>query len=112
MHTQNLFDDLPRESTEEVFTDLLEGDGFRLVRIVSQGQATPPDQWYDQTDYEWVIVLRGSAELLFDGDDAPQTLGPGDFVHIPAHQRHRVTWTDPNQPTIWLALHHAPSADD
>jgi cupin 2 domain-containing protein len=33
-------------------------------------------------------------------------MGPGDHVHIPAHRRHRVEWTDPAQPTVWLAVHH------
>jgi cupin 2 domain-containing protein len=27
-------------------------------------------------------------------------------VHIPAHKRHRVEWTDSCQPTVWLALHY------
>jgi hypothetical protein len=31
-------------------------------------------------------------------------LGPGDALFLPAHCRHRVTWTDPSSPTIWLAL--------
>jgi cupin 2 domain-containing protein len=38
-------------------------------------------------------------------DGAPKELGPGDFVYIPAHQRHRVEWSDPQQATIWLAVH-------
>ena len=33
---------------------------------------------------------------------------PGDYVHIRAHVRHRVAWTDPNRETVWLALHHEP----
>ena len=27
-------------------------------------------------------------------------------VNIPAHRRHRVEWTDPHEPTIWLAVHY------
>jgi cupin 2 domain-containing protein len=30
----------------------------------------------------------------------------GDFLNIPAHQRHRVEWTIPGQKTIWLAIHY------
>ena len=33
-------------------------------------------------------------------------LKPGDYVHIPAHARHRVAWTDAAQPTVWLAVHY------
>jgi len=53
-----------------------------------------------------VIVLAGSALLTFDGDSAAIRMGPGDHVHIPAHRRHRVEWTDPAQATVWLAVHH------
>jgi cupin 2 domain-containing protein len=31
---------------------------------------------------------------------------PGDYLDIPAHRRHRVEWTDPAQPTVWLAIHY------
>lgn len=27
----------------------------------------------------------------------------GDFVNIAAHKKHRVEWTTPDEPTIWLA---------
>jgi cupin 2 domain-containing protein len=29
---------------------------------------------------------------------------PGDFVKIPAHQKHRVDWTTPDELTVWLAV--------
>lgn len=106
MEIRNLLTSLPAETADEVFTDLVSGKHFRLVRIVSNGQATPDGEWYDQDDAEWVLVLQGGAGLLFEGDTDPQTLQPGDFVHIPPHKKHRVEWTDTEQPTVWLALHH------
>jgi cupin 2 domain-containing protein len=30
----------------------------------------------------------------------------GDYLHIPAHLRHRVEWTAENEVTVWLAVHH------
>lgn len=51
-------------------------------------------------------MLRGSAGLLFEGDREPVRLHAGDYVTIPAHRRHRVEWTDPVEPTVWLALHY------
>jgi len=102
----NLFDALPRDAAEEQFTTLLQAAGFVLERIVSTGQASPPGFWYDQERAEWVLLLRGSAVLELEGEPAPRTLRPGDWVHIPAHARHRVARTDPDQPTVWLALHH------
>jgi cupin 2 domain-containing protein len=110
MEVRNLFTDLPIETADEVFTDLLSGENWRLVRIVSNGQTTPEGEWHDQDEYEWVLLLRGAAALLFEGETQPQTLKPGDFVHIPPHKKHRVAWTDTEQPTVWLALHHADDA--
>ena len=60
-------------------------------RIVSHGHASPEGFWYDQDRAEWVIVLKGSAELLFEHEGAPRLLWPGDYVHIPAHRRHQRT---------------------
>lgn len=80
---------------------------MRIERIVSHGHASPEDFWYDQDQAEWVIVLKGSAELLFEHEGATHLLGPGDYVAIPPHARHRVTATDPSGPTVWLAVHHS-----
>jgi cupin 2 domain-containing protein len=77
-----------------------------LERIVSTGQATPEGRWYDQERNEWVAVLSGSAGLLFEGEAGIRVLRPGDHVLIPAHRRHRVAWTDPQQQTVWLAIHY------
>ena len=100
----NLLADLPDASAEEVFETLAEWPGIRLERIVSNGQITPEGEWYDQEQDEWVIVLAGAARLLIE-DEGEMALGPGDSVFLPAHKRHRVTWTDTGQPTVWLALH-------
>ena len=80
----------------------------RVERIVSTGQASPPGFWYDQELAEWVVLLTGAAELQFEDETAPRRLGPGDWVHIAAHRRHRVNWTDPAQPSVWLAIHYPP----
>ncbi len=102
----NIFADVPAGLADEQFTALLSAPNLRIERIVSTGHASPPDFWYDQDRAEWVIVLAGSAGLLFEGEAEPRIMGPGDYVHIPAHQRHRVAWTDPAQATVWLAVHH------
>ena len=89
----------------ELLTPLLEVPGVRIERIVSTGQASPPGFWYDQPQGEWVLVVEGAAELRFEDEAAPRALGRGDHVFIAPHRRHRVTWTDPGRPTIWLAVH-------
>lgn len=101
----NLFENLPGPAAEEEFTTLAKFRGARIERIVSTGQASPPGFWYDQEQAEWVVLLSGSAGLLIEGEDAPRDLRPGDFVEISARKKHRVEWTDPKEPTIWLAVH-------
>jgi hypothetical protein len=31
---------------------------------------------------------------------------PGDFINIPASKKHRVDWTTPDQPTVWLGVRY------
>lgn len=101
---RNIFTDIPSQAPEEVFTTLQTADRVRIERIVSYGHASPPDFWYDQPQHEWVIVLRGRARLCIEGKFVD--LGPGDYVNIPARAKHRVEWTSPDEPTLWLAVHY------
>lgn len=94
------------DSPAEQFEELLSRSGFRVERIVSRGQASPPGFWYDQDVGEWVVLLSGAAELQFENEAESRMLAPGDWVNIEAHRRHRVNWTDPSQPTVWLAIHY------
>ena len=106
MKLENIFSRIPYFMQDEISETLLKAEHFDLERIVSSGQATPPGEWFDQMTNEWVILLSGSAGLRFDDEAEGRTLYPGDYVHIPAHKRHRVEWTDPEQKTVWLALHY------
>ena len=96
----------PQARGEEVRT-LLRRDGVRIERIVSHGHASPAGFWYDQDEHEWVVVLSGASKLRFEGDERVIDLGPGDFVEIPAHRKHRIEWTTSDEPTIWLAVHYS-----
>lgn len=104
---KNLFTGIPDVLTEEKIESLVETSAFRMERIISRGQASPPGFWYDQEEREWVLLLRGSAGLRFSGQDNPVILNPGDSLLIPAHVRHRVEWTDPTQETVWLAVFYS-----
>ncbi len=101
----NILADVPENLPAEQILTLTEVPGGKIERIVSTGQASPPGFWYDQDATEWVALLAGSAGLLIEGEPFPRVMGPGDFVEIPAHVRHRVEWTDGGKPTIWLAVH-------
>ena len=102
----NMFVGLPSRQEEERFTELLSSAHIRIERIVSNGQATAPGQWYDQDWAEWVLLLQGSASLRFEDEAEPRVLAPGDYVQTPPHARHRVEATDHAQPTVWLAVHY------
>lgn len=100
--TTNLFTDFPANLPNELLTTLLGAANIRIERIVSHGHVSPEGFWYGQDEHEWVIVLKGAATLRFE--DCSQNMKPGDFVNIPAHRKHRIEWTTPDEPTIWLAV--------
>jgi cupin 2 domain-containing protein len=102
----NIFAALPDDLGQETFTELLRRSGLTIERIVSKGHVSPPGYWYDQDTHEWVMVLKGAGTVAF-ADDREVTLRKGDYLNIPAHARHRVTWTDPDQTTVWLAIHYS-----
>jgi len=103
----NLFAKLPATTLkEEQFSELLKRPGLRIERIVSTGQSSPPDFWYDQPEGEWVVLLQGEARLRFEDSPLPVSLLPGDYLDIAAHRRHRVEWTHPDLTTVWLAIHY------
>jgi cupin 2 domain-containing protein len=101
----NVYDRVPDDSREEVFEVLAQSGSVKIERIVSSGQSSPAEGWYDQALYEWVIVLRGEASIQFE-DDAVVDLSEGDYINIPAHKRHRVVSTSVTPETIWLAVHY------
>jgi len=101
----NMFSAIPEGLPEEVTEVLAESSLVRIERIISHGHTTAEGEWYDQERDEWVLLLSGSAGLLFEGEDIPRRMETGDFVLIPAHCRHRVVWTDQQVKTVWLAVH-------
>jgi cupin 2 domain-containing protein len=105
MALANIFADLDVNPTTEQLTELMARPGVRIERIVSQGQASPPGFWYDTPRCEWVILLAGEARLRFEDEAADRVMNPGDFVEIIPHRRHRLEWTTPDCPTVWLAVH-------
>ena len=100
----NLLSHLPDAAMAERMEVLLSRPGLRIERIVSLGQASPPGFWYDQAEGECVLLLAGAAKLRFAGEAEPRLLRPGDWLDIAPHRRHRVDWTDPATPTVWLTV--------
>lgn len=99
----NLFEQLPDQLPEELFTDLIKTPNVRIERILSQGHSSPASGWYEQDEHEWVIVLRGTGRLGYE-DGSEVLLQAGDYVNIPAGVKHKVLWTAPEEVTVWLAV--------
>jgi cupin 2 domain-containing protein len=106
---ENLFDEIPHQLPAELVQTLLRAGDVRIERIISHGHASPQDFWYDQPQHEWVIVLKGAARLQFE--DKLIEMKPGDYINIAAHEKHRVDWTTPDEPTVWLGVRYGYHAE-
>jgi cupin 2 domain-containing protein len=102
----SLFKDIPAELPEELIETICSAGSVKIERIVSRQNASPEGYWYDQDWNEFVLVVKGSAGLKFDGEDEIVVLKAGDYLNIAAHVKHRVEWTDASSDTIWLAVHY------
>ena len=106
MDIKNIFSGIQKQAPDEVLETVLQTGQFKIERIISHGHTATKGEWYDQDRNEWVLILKGNAGLLFEGSDKTVTMKTGDYINIPAHQKHRVEWTDSEEETIWLAVHY------
>jgi len=106
MRVHNILSNVPEHLPQELCEQIATAHSIKIERIVSRGHCSPDGFWYDQDRNEWVLLLSGRAGLLFEGDDNMVELKPGDYLNIPAHVKHRIEWTDRDQPTVWLAVHY------
>jgi cupin 2 domain-containing protein len=101
----NIFKSVPAIFEHEWFDTLVSDENIKIERIVSKGHASPSSGWYDQEAHEWVVVLEGNGTILFE-NGVEIDLEKGDYLNIPARTMHRVSRTDPEKITIWLAIHY------
>ena len=99
----NIFDVPDPLPDKEEFTELLGSSDVRIERIVSTGQATPPGQWYDQPEDEWVVLIQGEAVLQYESGETLR-MSAGDHILLPARCRHRVAYTSTQPPCIWITV--------
>ncbi len=104
MIAKNFFEKIPDKIPEEIFETILSSGTTRIERIISKGQSSPKQFWYDQDENEWIFLVRGKAIIKFYDNGIPVELKDGDYLNISAHTKHRVEWTDPENETIWLAV--------
>ena len=97
-------------SIQEQFIDLFQSDAFRVEKIISPVNCELQQDWYDQTEHEWVHLIQGSAVLEFEDKTVP--LAAGDSIEIPAHTKHRVLSTSSEQTTIWFAVFYRWMSDE
>jgi cupin 2 domain-containing protein len=108
---RNFFRDLPRRTGErepiEHIEEILSKGKITIERIVTYGRKpTEEGKWYDDSRNEFVMVLSGATELLFEEGNQRVIMERGDYINIPAHKKHRVEMTRPNGNTLWLAVYY------
>lgn len=99
----NVFDisSFDYSKNNEIIHPLIQSDNIRIEHIVSYGQIS--DNWYDQHENEWVVLLQGNATICYE-NKTEISLYQGDTLYIPAHQKHKVSFTSTHPPCIWLAI--------
>ena len=105
MMKKNIFTQIPQSIPNELFEDIIVSKDLKIERIVSYGHSSPETGWYQEKSNEWVIVLQGEAIISFENTDDVR-LKVGDYLNIEANKKHKVSWTIPNEKTIWLAIHY------
>jgi cupin 2 domain-containing protein len=103
----NLFRDLPPNKEKEVTEVLYRSSSLCIEHIVSLGQSSPEDGWYEQVEGEWVALVSGRATLEFlmeDGRINEERMARGDYRWIRPYEKHRVKNTATEEPAIWLAV--------
>ncbi len=102
----NIYEKIPEEIPDEIFEEIFKAKNIKIEKIVSHGHFSPKNFWYDQDCGEWILLLKGSAQILFKGDRCPVKLLRGDYLNIAPHLKHRVISTAKNRVTIWLAIYY------
>lgn len=104
---KNLFSAINADPKAEISEVILHNNNFRIEKIISFGQISPENFWYDQAEDEWVCLLDGNAILELD-NGCMVNLSKGEHYFIPAHQKHRVSFTSSDPVCIWLAVFSKP----
>lgn len=102
MEKYNVFEELPINKNEELFFEIFKNETIKIEKIVSNGQTSPDNFWYEQKENEFVLLLEGFAIVEFE--DFEMELKKGDCLNIKAMQKHRVKFTSLNETTVWFAV--------
>ena len=94
MEKYNIFDKIIVDKEEENFFEIFKNETIKIEKIVSNGQISPENFWYEQEKSEFILLLEGFEIELFKGD----------CLNIEAMEKHRVKFTSLNEPTIWFTV--------
>ena len=101
IEVKNIFSNISSNTKDEILETLVRNESCKIERIISNTHSTEKNKWYDQDKNEFVLLLKGSAELLFFPNELIK-LKEGDYLIIPSHKKHRVEKTA--EETIWLTV--------
>ena len=102
MEKYNIFDKIIVDKEEENFFEIFKNETIKIEKIVSNGQISPENFWYEQEKSEFILLLEGFAILEFENREVE--LKKGDCLNIKAMEKHRVKFTSLDEPTIWFAV--------
>ena len=98
----NIFDEIIVDKSEEKFFEIFKNETIKVEKIVSNGQNSPENFWYEQEKSEFILLLEGFA--ILELENSIVELKKGDCLNIEANQKHRVKFTSLDEPTVWFAV--------
>jgi len=101
----NFYTGFTQDHLLENYKILLSGKKFNLEKIISKGYVTPDDKWIIEDTNEFVMLLKGNADLLFENGQNIK-LSEGDYFVIPKNTKHKVTRTSRRPLCYWLTIHY------
>jgi len=99
MMKKNILENIKIPEKGEIFDILNQTGNVKIERIISSGNI--PEKIYVQDHDEWVLILKGRAELKVDGENIH--LEEMDYLFIKKNIPHKVLNTENG--TLWLAIH-------
>lgn len=93
----NVFKNIKFSEEREIEEKIYEDENLKIIRTMSLNQVTG---FYDQEEFEIVFLLRGKAQIEYEGGRRLD-LREGDSLVIEPHEVHRVSW---QEEAVWLCI--------
>ncbi|WP_035588471.1 cupin domain-containing protein [Hippea jasoniae] len=88
---------------EEIIETITKSENVKIERIVSYNSFSKKGFYYDNDEYEFVILLYGEAKLYLESKGMVK-LKSGDYMIIEPHDKHSVEYT--SNPAVWLCIYY------